>query len=133
MRAYVHQAKGEYEEVISDYQAYLQRRGPLAKLRNGYNLAQCYFESGQSERAIEAIHTAQRIYLRSFGAAHYRAAFYPRGFYLLGKIYEKKGDQKLAIENYEKFLDLWKDADKDLPELIDAKSRLAKLKGAAVR
>ncbi len=57
----------------------------------------------------------------------------PRGFYLLGKIYEKKGDQKLAIENYERFLDLWKEADEDLPDLMDAKARLAKLKGVAVR
>jgi len=47
---------------------------------------------------------------------------------LLGKIYEKKGDTQLAIQNYEKFLDLWKDADEDLPDLIDAKKRLAKLK-----
>jgi len=39
----------------------------------------------------------------------------------------------VAIENYEKFLDLWKAADKDLPELIDAKPRLAKLKGVATR
>jgi len=49
-------------------------------------------------------------------------------FLLLGKAYEKKGDTQLAIQNYEKFLDLWKDADKDLPDLIDAKKRLAKLK-----
>jgi len=47
---------------------------------------------------------------------------------LLGKIYAKKGDTQLAIQNYEKFLDLWKDADEDLPDLIDAKKRLAKLK-----
>ncbi|MEE9168788.1 MAG: tetratricopeptide repeat protein, partial [bacterium] len=57
-----------------------------------------------------------------------RAIYYPRSFNLLGKIYEKKGDTQLAIQNYEKFLDLWKDADKDLPDLIDAKKRLAKLK-----
>ena len=44
-------------------------------------------------------------------------------FLLLRKIYEKKGDTQLAIENSEKFLDLWKDADEDLPDLIDAKTR----------
>ncbi len=30
-------------------------------------------------------------------------------------------------------LNVWKDADKDLPELQDAKARLAKLKGVATR
>ncbi|MCH6559742.1 tetratricopeptide repeat-containing protein, partial [candidate division KSB1 bacterium] len=58
----------------------------------------------------------------------FHAHIYPISFHLLGKIYEKKGDHQPAIKNYEKFLDLWKDADEDLPDLIDAKKRLAKLK-----
>ena len=69
--------------------------------------------------------------MRIEGSPYYhveRAIYFPKSFYLLGKIYEKKGDNQLAIQNYEKFLDLWKDADKDLPDLIDAKKRLAKLK-----
>jgi len=33
-----------------------------------------------------------------------------------------------AIENYDKFLDLWKDADPDLPEVEDAKETLKWLK-----
>ena len=49
----------------------------------------------------------------------------------MGKIYEKKGDTSLAVKNYEKFLELWKDADQDLPDLIDAKKRLANLKGVS--
>ncbi len=132
VKAHVHQAKREYEEAIREFQILIQRSGPWAKLWIVYNLAQCYSESGQSERAIETIHTAQRIYIHYFGPARWRFDFYPRGFYLLGKIYEKKGDQKLAIENYEKFLDLWKDADEDLPDLIDAKERLAKLRGVSI-
>ncbi len=52
---------------------------------------------------------------------------YPKTFYLLGKIYVKKGDINLAVENYEKLLDIWIDADKDLPDLLDAKKRLARL------
>ena len=43
-----------------------------------------------------------------------------------------KGDKQKAIENTEKFLELWKDADDDLPDLIDAKERLARLKGIVV-
>jgi len=45
-----------------------------------------------------------------------------------GKIFEKKGWRDKAIEHYEKFLELWKDADPGMPEIEDAKERLAGLK-----
>ncbi|OVE78763.1 hypothetical protein BVY01_04465 [bacterium I07] len=54
---------------------------------------------------------------------------YSRTLYLLGVANEKLGFTEEAIPAYEKFLDIWKDADEDLPELIDAKNRLAALKG----
>ncbi len=47
--------------------------------------------------------------------------------YELAKIYEEKGEKQKAIEYYEKFLKIWKEADEDLPELIDAKKRLDNL------
>jgi hypothetical protein len=46
----------------------------------------------------------------------------------VGKVYELKGDTVKAIEHYEKFLDLWKDADPGTAEVEDAKTRLAGLK-----
>lgn len=48
---------------------------------------------------------------------------------MLGKIFEQKGWEGKAIENYEKFLELWKDTDKGLAEIEEAKKRLAGLKG----
>jgi tetratricopeptide (TPR) repeat protein len=51
-----------------------------------------------------------------------------KGNYELAKIYEEQGEKEKAIEYYEKFLEIWKEADEDLPELIDGKRRLVKLK-----
>jgi hypothetical protein len=47
---------------------------------------------------------------------------------MLGKIYEQQGNKPKAIENYEKFLDLWKDADPGIVEVEDAKTQLETLK-----
>jgi len=40
----------------------------------------------------------------------------------------KNGNTTKAIENYEKFLDLWKDADSGIAEVENAKNRLAGLR-----
>ncbi len=39
-------------------------------------------------------------------------------------MYEQKGWKGKAIEHYEKFLDLWKDADPGIAEVDDARERL---------
>jgi hypothetical protein len=54
---------------------------------------------------------------------------YPRTFYLLGLVNEALNEQAAAIKAYQDLLEIWKEADEDLPELIDAKSRLARLIG----
>ena len=53
---------------------------------------------------------------------------HPKYHYRLAKLYQEKGETEKAIKEYETFLDIWKDADEDLPELIDARERYAKLK-----
>jgi tetratricopeptide (TPR) repeat protein len=52
----------------------------------------------------------------------------PRWHYDLAKLYEHAGEKAKAVERYEKFLRLWKDADGDLPQPADARARLARLK-----
>jgi serine/threonine protein kinase/tetratricopeptide (TPR) repeat protein len=57
----------------------------------------------------------------------YGMQIYALSFYHVGLIDEKLGDKAGARRAYEKFLDLWKDADPDLPEPADARRRLAAL------
>jgi len=89
-------------------------------------VALAYFGSGDFNKAgaeyrkIKALTTGRL----SFGD------IYARSFYMLGRIAEQNGDKTSARESYAKFLDLWKDADPGLPEVDDAKKRLAGLKGS---
>lgn len=52
-----------------------------------------------------------------------------KAHYWLGVAYELQGNKNEASREYGIFLDTWKDAEKEWPEMADAKARLAKLKG----
>jgi tetratricopeptide (TPR) repeat protein len=93
-----------------------------------FHLAECQYKNKQYDDAIKSLLKLQKIYSNNMG---YRPLYYPKSFYLLGKIYEAKGDTSKAIKNYEKLLDIWKNADKDLVDLIDTKIRLMDLKKVA--
>lgn len=88
------------------------------------SLAQAYKNVGDLDKAEEEL---QKIISLEKGRLD-TGDFYAKSFYMLGKIYEQKGLKANAIEHYEKFLDLWKDADAGLPEVEDARERVAGLK-----
>jgi tetratricopeptide (TPR) repeat protein len=48
----------------------------------------------------------------------------------LGELYEEKGNQQKAASYYQKFIDLWRDADADLqPQVTEVKKKLAHVVG----
>ncbi|MGQ9672749.1 MAG: protein kinase domain-containing protein [Candidatus Aminicenantales bacterium] len=87
------------------------------------HLALAYFKKGDWEKAKDE---HEKIIRLTVGAFLY-GDIYARSFYRLGMIYEQLGDKIKAKENYQKFLDLWKDADSSQPEIANAKKRLASL------
>jgi hypothetical protein len=51
----------------------------------------------------------------------------PRLVLELARLLDQEGDYEAARLEYRRFLDLWKNADPDLPELAEARARLTQL------
>jgi tetratricopeptide (TPR) repeat protein len=104
---------------------------PLFQYIVGYNipfmkdvLARAYKAKGRIDKAI-----AEYERLITIRPEQGRwTLVHPRYHYLLGKLYDDKGLKEKARGQYQKFLDLWKGADVGLPEVEDAKKKLAALK-----
>ncbi len=106
---------GKTSEAIGSFQEALKHLPPSSGL-DKYDdcLASAYLASGDTEDAIKEY---QRI-LRLNPA-------YPLADYHLAKAYELKHDSAGARAAYELFLQTWNRADADIPEVIEAKAKLA--------
>jgi serine/threonine protein kinase/Flp pilus assembly protein TadD len=87
-------------------------------------LAEAYFRAGDLTKAREQY---EKITALTSGRLASYGDIFARSFYHLGQVYDKLEDKIKARESYQKFLDLWKNADADLPEPAEAKKRLAAL------
>jgi len=84
-------------------------------------LARAYEAAGDLAKARETYETITAL---TIGRQGYGATW-ARSYYHLGLIAERQGDKARAREQFRKLLELWKDADKGLPEIADAKKRMA--------
>jgi serine/threonine protein kinase/Flp pilus assembly protein TadD len=94
-------------------------------LNDQFMLATTLFRSDKYKAAAD---TFEKILSRSSYWYRYGTVLKIKAHYYLGLCYEKLNQRDLAIEEYEGFLDIWKDADPWMMETADAKERLARLK-----
>ncbi len=87
------------------------------------SLASAYYRAEDYESARQEY---ERIIQLTTGRL-FCGDLYAKSFCMLGRIYEEKDMKPQAIEHYQKFLGLLKDADSGIAEVEEAKNRLAEL------
>jgi tetratricopeptide (TPR) repeat protein len=128
-QASLHRLKGEVELAEKNYDEAINSFSMAARLGAAEieeNLAYAFFQKGDWDKAIEKYLEFLKVEplgyepQESWILAHFH----------LGKLYEQKGQPEDAVKYYQRFLEIWKDADPDLPVLTEAKKCLARLKGS---
>jgi tetratricopeptide (TPR) repeat protein len=128
LQARIDLAEGRYAQAVENAKAAVDSLLPQSSSSRadaGYwdTLAKAYEASGDLAKARQAYEELQRL----TEGRSYSGHLYALSFYRVGLIAEKQDDKAAARANYEKFLDLWKDADPELPEPADARKRLTAL------
>jgi len=115
-------AKGNWQAAAGDFE-----KGLVGVPASGNPwrvlLGEAYLEM---DRRAEAVDVLERV------VSSYPVPGNPilavKAHYLLGLAYEKSGWREKAVEQYQEFLEIWKEADPGISEIVDAKARLAQLK-----
>jgi len=121
-------ARGKFEESVANFKKATQRYPfyfPFA-----YSLARAYLETGRLGEAVSELEKAVSSYNND---RVWNAILAVKAYYLLGLAYEKSGWNKKAIEQYEEFLDIWKDVDPGIAEVEDARTRLKRLRAESLQ
>ncbi len=120
MKGLIEEKKGNFDAAV---EALL-----TAKTGSGFavacELGIAYFNAGRPVDAVNQLEGALRKYSED-------RAYHPfgiRAHYYLGRAQEQLGHTDDAAAQYEEFLAFWKDGDTAIPEIVDAKTRLATLR-----
>jgi tetratricopeptide (TPR) repeat protein len=117
-------ARGEADTACAEFEKFAASHDDFSA---GYNLALAYLRAG---RVVESAIEFERL-LRRFSEERATNPFDAiRAHYYLGMAHEEAGHMDKAVEQYEEFLTIWRDADSEIGEVHEAKERLARLRQA---
>lgn len=106
--------EGREEEAIQNFKEALRRQPFVWNIDSLEDcLANVYLELGRLDDAISEYERILRLNPN-----------YPLAYYHLGQAFERKGQQDQARSAYEQFLQIWKTADADIPEVVAVKQKL---------
>jgi tetratricopeptide (TPR) repeat protein len=110
---------GRSAEAIENFKEGLKHRAPVWNI-DAYEdcLANAYLELGRFDEAITEYNRVLKLNPN-----------YPLVHYHLGQANERKGRENQARAEYERFLQVWSDADADIPEVIAANKALLRESG----
>lgn len=122
LKTYYHHLVGElflYEGLHEQALDNFKKAANIESLDRTFFLnaaGEAYFHLGNFHMAVEKLRTVLKINPN-----------YAQSHYLLGIVYQEKGRNDKAREHFEKFVDIWKDADENLPQLVEVNKYLEEL------
>jgi tetratricopeptide (TPR) repeat protein len=115
LRGLIALEKGQSGEALENFRQirhYLPPTWDLMDFEDSLGLA--YLELGQFDLGIREFQRVLEINPQ-----------YPLAHFHIARAFEQSGQSELARQNYRRFLEVWKDADADIPEVISARKSLA--------
>jgi tetratricopeptide (TPR) repeat protein len=117
--------EGKHAEALDEF----KRAQKLMPMLDGsqtllsYALGEALWAAGEPEKGLRIYAGIQKRPLASLESSY----LYARSFIQMARIQQERGKDEEARKNLEKFLELWKDADPDIPLLQDARQQLRSL------
>jgi len=122
------QLKGEIELARGNYDEAVDLLETTIKLRDDcYTLSSLGYAYHYLDQLGKAISVYEDMVGPKYTLGWEAQECVVEAYYNLARIHEEMGNQEQAEKYYRQFVDIWKNADEDIPILIDAKERLASL------
>lgn len=121
-------AQGKFDKALEVHRSYSPQYEPFARVRDNlpytYDFAaRIYAAKGDVDGAIAEYENLLKINPKS----RMKFIINPFLYCRLGRLYEQKSQWTKAWDVYQRALEVWKNADDDLPEVKEIKMRLAQL------